>query len=99
MRTNEQQMCKNLARNMRYLRLSRIPPMSQSMLAQRIGITKCTISKYEAAHYLPPIHVLIAIAGYFGFTMEELLSEKLPIMKGCEFNNENLSSGNQTPDS
>ena len=95
---NEEQMCINLARNIRYLRLIRKPPLSQSMLAQRVGTTKCTISKYEAAHYLPPPHILIAMAEYFGYTTEELLSDKLPIMKGCEIYNENVSSVNQTPD-
>ena len=95
---NEEQLCINLARNMRYLRLSRTPPISQSMLAQRVGTTKCTISKYEAAHYLPPTHVLNAMAKYFGYTMDELLSEKLPLMKGSGLHNENLTSCNQTPD-
>lgn len=95
MMLNEEQMCINLARNIRYLRLTRKPPLSQNMLAQKVGITKCTISKYESAHYLPPAHVLIALAKYFGYTTDELLSDKLPFMKGSEHYNENLTSGNQ----
>ena len=98
MMLNEEQMCINLARNIRYLRLTRKPPLSQSMLAQRVGTTKCTISKYESAYYLPPAHILIAMARYFGYTTEELLSDKLPVWKGSELYNENLTSGNQTPD-
>lgn len=83
---NEEQMRNNLARNIRYLRLSRKPPISQSTLAKKIGIAKCTISKYETACHLPPTHVLMAMAHYFGYTTDELLSDKLPVWKGSEQN-------------
>lgn len=84
MTLNEEQLRNNLARNIRYLRLSRKPPISQGTLAKRIGIAKCSISRYESAYSLPPTYVLLALAKYFGFTTDELLSEKLPTLKGSE---------------
>ena len=96
---NEQEILMNCSRNLRYLRLSRFPKLSQQMLGRILGVTRQSISRYESAPCLPPTYILASMARYFGYTTEELLSEKLPIMKGCEFNNENLSSGDQTPDS
>ena len=96
---DEQTIMRNFSKNIRYLRLSKTPKLSQQTLARILGITVRSISRYETASCLPPTYILASMARYFGYTTEELLSEKLPIMKGCEFNNENLSSGDQTPDS
>lgn len=95
---NEQEILMNCSRNLRYLRLSRFPKLSQQMLGRILGVTRQSISRYETASCLPPTYILASMARYFGYTTEELLSEKLPIMKGCEFYNENLSSGDQAPD-
>jgi len=94
---NEEKIKRNFSRNIRYLRLSRTPKLSQQMLARILGITVRSISRYESANCLPPSYVLTAMAAYFGYTTEELFSDKLPIMKGCEIYNENVSSVNQTP--
>ena len=94
---NEQRIKMNFSRNIRYLRLSRTPKLSQQMFARILGVTVRSISRYESAICLPPTHVLASMARYFGYTTEELLSEKLPIMKGSELNNENLTSDTQTP--
>lgn len=83
---NEELLKNNLARNMRCLRLRRSPRMSQAMLAKKLGVTQKSITRYETAKNLPPAHILLAMADYFGFTTEELLSEKLPAKKGMNSN-------------
>lgn len=83
---NEEQLKHNLARNIRYLRLSKQPRMSQTMLAKKLGVTQKSITRYETAVNLPPAHILVAMADYFGFTTEELLAEKLPAKKGMKTN-------------
>lgn len=83
---NEDYLKQNLARNMRYLRLNRSPRISQTMLANKLGVTQKSISKYESAVLLPPPHILVAMAQCFGFTTDELLSETLPGKKGMNKN-------------
>ena len=81
---NEEQLRMNLAKNMRYLRCIRIPHVSQTMLANKLGVTQTSINRYETAQNLPPTHVLKAMADYFGYTTDELLSDKLPAKKGMK---------------
>ena len=83
---NEDKMKQNLARNMRYLRTSKSPRISQQMLANKLGVTQKSISKYESGEILPPLHILVAMAQCFGFTTDELLSETLPGKKGMNNN-------------
>ena len=83
---NENCLKQNLARNMRYLRLSRNPRISQTMLANKLGVSQRSISKYETAVLLPPPSVLVAMAKCFGITIDELLSETLPDKKGMKEN-------------
>ncbi len=83
---NEDYLKQNLARNVRYLRLNRSPRISQTMLANKLGVTQSSISKYESAVLLPPPHILVAMAQCFGFTTDELLSETLPGKKGMNKN-------------
>lgn len=83
---SEETMKQNLARNMRYLRLSRCPRISQQMLANKLGTTQASISLYETAMQLPPAHILVAMAACFGYTTDELLSETLPDKKGMKIN-------------
>ena len=79
---NEQQLRKNLARNLRYLRFSKSPPISQNKLADHAGTTQKSISRYACGEILPPLYILAGIARYFGCTMDELLQDGLPEKKG-----------------
>ena len=79
---NEEHLKYNLARNIRYLRLRKKPYLSQTTLANKLGVTQKSINRYENAVNLPPAHVLVAMAQYFGYTTEELLSDTLPEKKG-----------------
>ena len=90
----EQQLKTNLARNLKYLRLRRNPSISQQYLATRLQVSTRSISYYESGQYLPPAHVLCGIAEYFGCTVEDLLSNKLPAKKEDRQINENITLGN-----
>lgn len=81
---SEEQLKINLAKNMRYLRIIRIPHVSQAKLADKLGVTQTSINRYETAQNLPPAHVLKAMADYFGYTTDELLSDRLPAKKGMK---------------
>jgi DNA-binding XRE family transcriptional regulator len=74
----EQQLRNCLARNLRYLRMSRSPCFSQKMLAKKLGVTQKSISRYENAKCLPPTHVFVALTEEFGLAMDELFMERLP---------------------
>lgn len=83
---NVEQLKINLSRNLRYLRLRKNPPMSQKNLAQRIGVTQKSITRYESGICLPPTPILLAMSQYFGYTMTDLLSDRLPEKEGVNNN-------------
>ena len=74
----EQQLKRRLAGNLRRLRLSRSPCLSQKALAGKLGVTQKSISRYENALCLPPAHVLVALAEEFGLATDALFMERLP---------------------
>ena len=82
----EEQLRKNFACNMRYLRLMQKPRMTQASLAKKLGVTRKSIHRYETAACLPPIHILMTMAEYFGYTVDELLDSRLPAKKGLKNN-------------
>lgn len=52
--------------------------LSQEALAERIGVSRQAISKWETGRGYPSIDSLKALSGFFGVTIDELLSgEKL----------------------
>lgn len=83
---DEETLRNNLARNLRYLRTSKTCGMSQESLARKIGVTPKSISRYETGICLPPSHVLAAFSKYFGYSMDDLLAERLPSKEGRENN-------------
>lgn len=66
--------------------LSAIWEQCDPMLANKLGVSQRSISKYETAVLLPPPYVLVAMAKCFGITIDELLSETLPDKKGMKEN-------------
>ena len=97
----EDQLKQNLARNLRYLREQRKPYLSQQMLAAKLEVTQKSISRYENAISLPPAHVLVATADFFGLTTDALFMAELPEnMNKKEGNttNEDITYGNPTQD-
>ena len=56
--------------------LRRMRGLSQEELADRIGVTRQTLSKYETGESLPDIERCKAIADFFEISMDELVSSQ-----------------------
>jgi putative transcriptional regulator len=46
--------------------------LSQADLAQRLDVSRQTINSIETDRYTPSLSLAIAIAGFFGVTVEEI---------------------------
>lgn len=61
------------------LRLRRIRKqkgISQKELAEKIHVQRQTVSSYERGISTPDIYILIAMADYFGISMDELVGRR-----------------------
>ena len=54
--------------------LRKMNRMSQEELAERIGVTRQTLSKYETGESLPDIERCKAIADFFEISIDDLIS-------------------------
>jgi len=61
----------NVSDNIKYLRVAK--KMTQSELADRVGVTKSTISTYEVGTRLPSYDILIKLAQVFHVTTDNIL--------------------------
>ena len=52
--------------------------LSQEELASRVGVSRQAVSKWELGDATPEVDKLLALAGVFGVTTDELLSETDP---------------------
>lgn len=75
-RLTEQEMRAILASNLCYLRRSK-KGISQEALARTLTLSRKTIMNYEAGKVSPAAYVVFSLAGYYGCTMEELLTKEL----------------------
>ncbi|WP_430607188.1 hypothetical protein IGJ55_000324 [Enterococcus sp. AZ170] len=57
---------------------------SQEELAEKIYVTRQTISKWENDHTYPDIHNLIALSTLFDVTLDELVKGDVEIMKNTQ---------------
>lgn len=57
----------------RLLSLRKSRNLSQSSLAHELGVTERTIRRYEKGDFEPSMSELIALADYFGVTLDELV--------------------------
>lgn len=73
----EEEMCEIFSSNLRYLRKSRRWRLSQKTLARILHIPRKSIIHYESGRTLPPTYITYRMAAYFGYSMEELLTEKI----------------------
>ena len=58
--------------------------MSQEELAERVGVTRQAVSKWEMGTSVPELETLVALAKCFGVTTDYLLSEDTPIQSQTE---------------
>jgi putative transcriptional regulator len=49
--------------------------LSQAALGQAMGVSRQTINAIETGRYLPSLPLAIALARYFGTSVEELFSD------------------------
>ena len=61
---------------MRLLRTSR--GLVQGQLAEAMGVSRQTINSIENERYTPSLPLALALARYFGVTVEELFDDKEP---------------------
>ena len=52
--------------------------MKQSDLAEKINLTRQSISKYETGESFPDISIVIQFAEIFGVTIDELIKSGIP---------------------
>ena len=55
--------------------------MSQEQLANQLGVSRQSISKWELSESVPDIGNLISIGELFGVSMDTLLKEELPLQE------------------
>lgn len=51
--------------------------MTQSDLAQRIGITQQSVNSYETGYKVPPLRVVVAAADVFKCSTDEMIGRKI----------------------
>ena len=65
------------AKNLRTLRKIQKPYLSQSRLAQRLGVCRTTYAGYELGKRQPPVFFITNVAKYFGISTDKILRERL----------------------
>lgn len=65
--------------NLRRLRLSRQPRLSQERLAQKLGVSRATYAKYEQGRRMPPAWFVFSTANYFGVAAEDIFASRLKL--------------------
>ena len=58
--------------------------LSQEALAERLGVSRQAISKWETGDAVPEINKLLLLANVFGVTTDWLLSEEEPAAEKVE---------------
>lgn len=69
----------NFAENVTKLRRAR--GITQETLADFIGVTKASVSKWETGQSLPDVPTLLLLAAYYGVTLDELLGYRPELSK------------------
>ena len=59
--------------------------MTQEFVAERLGVSRQAVSKWESGASDPSMSNLIALAKLYGVTVEEILSQ---VKDGCQGNND-----------
>lgn len=85
----------NIGNVIRYFR--ELKHLSQSKLAEQIGVSQRNVSYYESGEHIPPADILKKLASIFGITVDELVgTKKLNSSGSCEeyFYEEGLANWN-----
>ena len=57
--------------------------LAQGQLAEAMGVSRQTINSIETGRYTPSLPLAIALARYFGVTVEEMFDDQGPLPDGC----------------
>jgi transcriptional regulator with XRE-family HTH domain len=57
--------------------------LSQEMLAEKVGVSRQAVSKWELGQALPEVDKIVIMSGLFGVTTDELLIKKDGICQSC----------------
>lgn len=57
--------------------------LAQGQLAEAMGVSRQTINSIENGRYTPSLPLAIALARYFGVTVEEMFDDQGPLPGGC----------------
>lgn len=47
--------------------------LTQAELAEKLGVTNKTVSRWETGNYMPPVEILIKLSDFYGLTINEIL--------------------------
>lgn len=75
---NDQILKSNIAYNIRYLRYSTYPRMSQAALANKLGTARTNVRNYENALHFPPVYILAELSELFHISTDSLIFCRLP---------------------
>jgi putative transcriptional regulator len=65
-------------------RYRRWDELSQSELAEQVGVSRQTIANIEKGNYSPSVHLALAICRVLGRTVEEIFGEQQEQVQGQE---------------
>lgn len=77
-------------------RLRKREDMTQSELAERLGVTRQSVSNYERGDSFPDISILVIIAELFGVTLDELIGSGEPTHSEAELLR-GIATGEENP--
>ena len=52
--------------------------LTQEQLAEKLGTSNKTISRWENGNYMPPVEMLMELSKFFEVSINELLSKAMP---------------------
>lgn len=50
--------------------------LTQEQLGEKLGVTNKTVSRWETGSYMPPADMLLTLSGFYGISINEILSGK-----------------------
>ena len=48
--------------------------LTQAELAEKLGVTNKTVSRWETGNYMPPVEILVELSEFYGLSINEILS-------------------------
>ncbi|MFI3326501.1 MAG: helix-turn-helix transcriptional regulator [Clostridia bacterium] len=65
------------AENLKMLRYSRTPKISQKEISRKLGVSRSTYAKYESGVRVPPAWFALSAANYYHIDLDDILSKSM----------------------